>query len=496
MERKKTRNWPLILLYICIGIVFILGCILAISALWVNRTFCVSFTELLYTLANSLDGTGGNMFGVTLRNCLLPALPIALGYGAAVWFFGFWLPEKKKPILRRLMPAVMGAVALFTCICAFLCADRLLQITDYFEARNARSTLYEEHFVPEEEANPTAPEQKKNLLMIYLESMEPTYASREAGGNQPVNYMPFMTALARDQISFSDKEGLGGFISVPGTTWTMGALFATSSGIPFSFPVGENSMGKYDLFASGVTALGDILERDGYYNQFLCGSDIAFAGRDKYFRDHGSYDLYDLHTARQEGVIPNDYFVFWGYEDYILYDIAKKELTALSQKNQPFNLTMLTVDPHHIGGYVCPKCGNDYKNQTANVISCADRLLEDFIAWCQQQPFYEDTVIVIIGDHPRMDNNLTAGLSYEQRPVYNCFMNTDIVPQGAVSNRTFTAMDIFPTVLAALNYQMEGDRIGLGTNMFSGAKTLAEELGLGYLQEEIRKYSVYYERFY
>ena len=157
---------------------------------------------------------------------------------------------------------------------------------------------------------------------------------------------------------------------------------------------------------------------------------------------------------------------------------------------------MLTLDPHHIGGYVCPKCGNDYKNQTANVISCADRLLEDFIAWCQQQPFYEDTVIVIIGDHPRMDNNLTAGLSYEQRPVYNCFMNTDIVPQGAVSNRTFTAMDIFPTVLAALNYQMEGNRIGLGTNMFSGAQTLAEELGLGYLQEEIKKYSVYYERFY
>ena len=96
MERKKTRNWPLILLYIFIGIVFILGCILAISALWVNRTFCVSFTELLYTLANSLDGTGGNMFGVTLRNCLLPALPIALGYGAAVWFFGFGFLKRKS----------------------------------------------------------------------------------------------------------------------------------------------------------------------------------------------------------------------------------------------------------------------------------------------------------------------------------------------------------------------------------------------------------------
>ena len=46
-----------------------------------------------------------------------------------------------------------------------------------------------------------------------------------------------------------------------------------------------------------------------------------------------------------------------------------------------------------------------------------------YIAWCREQPFWDSTVMVINGDHPRMDTYMVEGLSYYDRPIYNCFLN-------------------------------------------------------------------------
>ena len=247
-------------------------------------------------------------------------------------------------------------------------------------------------------------------------------------------------------------------------------------------------------FASGITALGDILEQQGYKQEFLCGSDGNFAGRKNYFVQHGNYEVFDIYSARKEGYIPEDYFVWWGYEDLHLYEIAKHRLTELAKdKNQPFNFTMLTVDTHHIDGYVCENCPSIYENQLGNVLLCADSQICEFIKWCEKQPFYEDTVIIITGDHPRMDTTLVSETEYLERTIYNCFINTDKnAEQLNLKNRVFTAMDIFPTVLSALNFEIEGDKLGLGTDMFSGKQTLAEKIGIATLQGEINKYSKYY----
>ena len=161
----------------------------------------------------------------------------------------------------------------------------------------------------------------KNLLYIYIESLENTYASIEDGGMQPVNYIPKLTQLANENTSFSDTDLLGGAYITTGAGWTMGALFATTPGIPFSFPIESNSMDDMETFASGATALGDILNDLGYTQKFLCGSDGEFAGRKNYFEQHGNYEVLDYDYAIDEEYIPDDYFVWWGYEDSKLYDI-------------------------------------------------------------------------------------------------------------------------------------------------------------------------------
>lgn len=483
--------------------VFSLSSLLWGVSAWLGMTFNISFQEILYTMTSPLVGTDGGVVLKCLRACLphiclavlfiLTAVVIVLlqRRSRAVLTIHF-RGKARRTDLFRLARRAMGAISVLALCWALRALYVNLKVGEYIALRRDPTTIYEDRYVDPAKAAVTAPERKKNLIYLYLESMETAYASQDAGGRQPDrNYIPELTALARENLSFSNSEQLGGFRAVSGTTWTMGALFAATSGLPFSFPVGENAMNRHAEFASGCTTLGDILADNGYRNVFLCGSDATFGGRRRYYQQHGDHDIYDLFTAREEGYIPQDYKVWWGYEDEILYRIARDKLTDLAQSGQPFSFTMLTVDTHHVDGYLCPLCREDYPTITGNVVACADRQAADFIRWCKEQDFYDDTVIVITGDHPRMDTSLVDGLDYDDRTVYNCFLNCD-VPARTV-DREFTAVDLFPTVLTALGFEFQGDQLGFGVDLFSNSDTLSEIMGFQALNEEFAKYSPFVE---
>lgn len=61
-------------------------------------------------------------------------------------------------------------------------------------------------------------------------------------------------------------------------------------------------------------------------------------------------------------------------------------------------------------------------------------------------------------------------------------------------DRKFTTLDLFPSTLAALGCQIQGNRLGLGVNLFSGERTLSEQYGYEYLFQEIRKQSASYNK--
>lgn len=94
--------------------------------------------------------------------------------------------------------------------------------------------------------------------------------------------------------------------------------------------------------------------------------------------------------------------MYWGHEDKVLYERAKKNLKKLSKEGKPFNLTMLTVDTHFPNGYICDLCENKYDTTYGNAVACADRQVYDFVQWIKKQDFYEDTTIIIAGDHTSM----------------------------------------------------------------------------------------------
>ena len=156
------------------------------------------------------------------------------------------------------------------------------------------------------------------------------------------------------------------------------------------------------------------------------------------------------------------------------------------------------MDTHFEDGYVCDLCQDEFgDDQYANVMACSSRQVASFIEWIQQQDFYENTTIILCGDHPTMDKNFCEGLDEDyQRTVYNAFIN---LPEGLNTSyeqthlRKSCTLDMFPTTLAALGAQIEGDRLALGTNLFSSEETLEEKYGYDEVSDHLRQKSNFYD---
>ena len=76
-----------------------------------------------------------------------------------------------------------------------------------------------------------------------------------------------------------------------------------------------------------------------------------------------------------------------------------------------------------------------------------------------------------------MDSNFCDDVpsSYE-RKVYTTYINSAVQPETE-DYREYSTMDNFPTTLASLGVEISGNRLGLGTNLFSSEETLIETYG-------------------
>lgn len=75
---------------------------------------------------------------------------------------------------------------------------------------------------------------------------------------------------------------------------------------------------------------------------------------------------------------------------------------------------------------------------------------------------------------------------------YYVFINSKVDYYGEQSKK-ITTFDLFPPTVASLGISYDGNRLGIGTNLFSDEKALIEILGWDGLQDELRKSSAYYD---
>lgn len=484
---------------------------LLLTVMWLSAHFSdLTVNQIIFHLMVPMDGADQSFFRSAAITILLPT-----GLVAGLTWIGLRVLQKQTlvpqpapievdsrrrfrlfPFKYRTMTVILNLTALLFTGLSVNTMDREFHLRDFVKQQSAESTFIAEHFQPSTDQL-AFPEQKRNLIYLYLESMENTFSYEHEGGAFYANYIPELTEIAKTELSFSNTDRLGGSLHAPGTGWTMAAMFAHSTGLPFKIPVDENGMSQFASFFPGVEAIGDVLAANGYRNYLMIGSDAAFGGRKQFFTQHGDYQIMDYHWAIAEGRIPPDYKVWWGLEDQKLFAMAKEELTRIASGPEPFNFTMLTVDTHHENGYVCDLCEDDFPVQYANVLACSSRQTADFLSWIKTQDFYDNTTVVIVGDHRTMDSDFADDVPEDfERTQYNAFINVPFpADPERLTHRRFTAYDYYPTTLASLGVTIREDRLGLGTNLFSEEPTLLEIYGDEMLSELEMKSDFYNDRF-
>ena len=471
-ESKKSSVFLIILLSFCV-LVFC-------SAVWYIEIFGrTGFDSVIFTLFVGTENSNPVFFKLYFLYAVLPAAA-----ASAVICTAVFLPLKSKQFLKKLISLLLCAVLI---ISSFAFSGLL----GYFVNSLRKTDIYEKDYADPKTADISFPEKKKNLIHIFLESTETTFMSKSEGGALDKSASEELYRLAKDNTNFSDTSGVGGGYAMPSCTWTTAALTAYTTGLPLKLGF-KNGEFCGDIL-KGRKSITDILSENGYDLSLMVGSPVEYGLRKELFENHSVKQFYDKKTAVDDKIIPEDYNVNWGFEDKKLFEYAKQVILKKSQSDKPFAFYMLTADTHHPDGYLCEDCPDSYGEKYENVLRCSAKKVSEFVSWIKEQDFYEDTVIVITGDHLSMANMFIKKNVDEdyQRRVYNCIINST-VSDGNSKNRTFTTLDMFPTVLRSLGCKIGENRLGLGTDLYSGKKTLAEAYGIKKFKKELSKSSDFY----
>ena len=486
----KTKN---LIKKISIFFLLFLAFAFICTIIYVRRNFVLIGTnpiaQILFHCIVQIDGADPTFIRGILLRCIL--LPLLTSLFITLFVFGDFKPFQKlydfKPVTLIRKHGV--AISLICFLISSILIGRELRVVEYIKEYTSSTSLYEDEYVDPAKVDFVFPEKKRNLIYIFLESAETSFYPKELGGALNYNCIPELYDLAENNITFNDNKG---YEVAPGASWTVASMIAHSSGIPLNIPIGENDFVTSNKFLPGAYSLGEVLKQGGYNNELLIGSEAVFSGRKYYYEMHGDYEIHDFDYFVENDLFDYEKRDWWGIVDRYLFEFAKQDLLELASRDEPFNLTMLTMDTHHQDGWVCEDCRDEFPDQLGNVFACSSRKVEDFIEWCKQQDFYKNTTIIIAGDHISMSVHFSEVVGNFDRKAYYTILNPS---PGCVAtkDRSLCAFDFYPTTLASLGISFEGNRLGLGTNLFSDEETLCEKYGTADFFALERKHSTFYD---
>jgi len=285
----------------------------------------------------------------------------------------------------------------------------------------------------------------KNLVLIYLESLESIYLDETIFPE----LTPNLKAIATKGLSFSNMY------QTSGTSWTIAGIVASQCGTPLLNK--NNIINGNDLmqggFLANATCLSDILNTAGYVQEYLGGASNKFAGKGDFLQDHNYNIINGLDELASK---VDNYNIGWGIYDDSLFKIAVKEYTRLANTKQPFNLTLLTLDTHHPEGRPSPSC-KAYIHQDDSIlhaVHCTDQLVTKFINEISQHPAFKNTIVVLFSDHLAMRNSAEKFYPKEyQRKLFWLILNHE----SGINSQQGTHMDVAPTILDVMGVKHNAD---------------------------------------
>ncbi len=490
---------------------YLLGCLLYAVSDWLTDEFgSVTVDQVLYHLSFGTEGlmkSDPELFWRFIRRAVL----LPLGLGLALWgadafivsarefgvtgtwrriggaFASAWNSLKRlghlgvgigNRVFHRHLPWVVACAGAVYFVDSFSLVSYVRQYfgPDYF------GTAYVD---PRKVT--LKKEQPKNLVLIYVESLENTYSDSSRFGR---DLLARLNALkTRGAVSFESYE------QMPGAHYTIAGIVSTQCGLPlrslamFSGNVqGENVAS----FLPRATCLSDILDRQGYTNVFLNGSSLEFAGVGKFLKDHH----YKKIIGREEWIglgEKQETMSGWGLYDDDLFRHARGELAMLMKAGKPFNLTVLTIDTHHPYGQLSARCRKEGYAEFEGIVECTANQVADFVEHIEKNGWMDKVAVMIQGDHLAMGNTSYEKLaSNPHRTVYNLLMTGGRKLEK--NTEQVTHFDMFPTILALMGLPVEGDRAGLGYSAIGPANAIRPADRIAEMNAQLMNYSEAYRQ--
>ncbi len=296
-------------------------------------------------------------------------------------------------------------------------------------------------------------QEKPNVILICIESMSASFMKRF--GNKH-NITPYLDALSKKSVLFTNTFATG--------TRTIRGMEAIVLSVP---PTAGRSIVKRPN-NTNLFSIGEVFKRKGYSRTFFYGGDGYFDNMNQFFGGNGfdivdrgrGFLLGDNFTAKRTNINDNEvtFENAWGVCDENVYDKVIQQANVSYKNNKPFFDFIMTTSNHR--PYTYPEGKIDIPSGTSRngAVKYTDFAIQEFIEKAKKQPWFKNTVFVIMADHCAS----SAGRSELDVANYHIpaiIYNLPDVPAQEISTMT-SQIDVFPTLFGYLNWTYDSKFYG------------------------------------
>ncbi len=279
---------------------------------------------------------------------------------------------------------------------------------------------------------------KKNVVVILMESMSGALL-QSLGQKQRLT--PTLDSLYLHSLAFTNFYSAG---------------IHTNHGMTaalYSFP----ALMDRNLMKGTVTphreGIPTVLKKYGYHNMFFMTHEAQYDNMNAFFRTNGYDDIYSEECYPKSARVNA-----FGVPDHFLFDYALPVINKTAKRGKPFFTTLLTISNHPpfiIPEWFHPKT----KDPETQIVEYADWCIGDFLRKAKKEPWYKNTIFVIMADHGKIVGNVDAELpqSYNHIPL---IIFGEGVPQRVYGGLAMQ-VDVMPTLLGLMNMSYTYDGFGI-----------------------------------
>lgn len=273
-----------------------------------------------------------------------------------------------------------------------------------------------------------SPAKKQNVVIIILESFG---AEFWGSVNEGRGFTPFLDTLAQQGALFKNNYANG--------RRSIDALPAVFFGVPSFVPT---PIVKTNYYSNKWNGLGHIAKRAGVHASFFHGAPKGTMYFDAIAAMAGFDDYYPMESYPQKA----DFDGHWGIYDEPFLQFM---VTKLNEHPQPFLSTVFTISSHQ-PYHVPPQYEGVFPRgrlQIHQSISYVDYSLKRFFEEAQKQPWYENTLFIITGDHSQMSESETHETQVGRHQVPLLLFHPTQNLSAMNTSRVTHHSDILPTIL-------------------------------------------------